>query len=180
VGIGEVKRAVFLDRDGVLNHAHLDERGTPHPPDSVEQLRIYDEAPACLARLRGAGFLTIVVTNQPDVARGTQTRAAVDAINARLQSLMPIDDVFVCDHDGDGCHCRKPKPGMLTDAAEKHGIDLSASFMIGDRHKDIEAGQRAGCAGSIWIDHGNTRERAPTGRFERVISLAEATDRILG
>jgi D-glycero-D-manno-heptose 1,7-bisphosphate phosphatase len=179
VGIGQVKRAVFLDRDGVLNRATVDGDGTPHPPATVEELTIYPEAPDCLQRLRQAGFLTIVVTNQPDVARGTQTRAAVDAINRRLESLMPIDDLLVCDHDGNGCHCRKPKPGMLTDAARKHGIDLGASYMVGDRYKDIEAGQRAGCAVSIWIDHGNRGERAPEPPYERAASLGEATDRIL-
>ena len=175
-----MKRAVFLDRDGVLNHASVDARGTPHPPDTLEELRIYPEAPECLEALRQAGFALIVVTNQPDVARGTQTRAMVDAINRRLESLMPLDDVLVCDHDGrDHCDCRKPKPGMLTGAAAKHGIDLAASYMIGDRYKDIEAGQRAGCEVSIWIDHGNTGERAPEPPFERAASLREATNWIL-
>jgi D-glycero-D-manno-heptose 1,7-bisphosphate phosphatase len=170
---------VFLDRDGVLNHATVDPEGVPHPPDSAGELEIYADAPACLARLREAGFLTIVVTNQPDVARGTQTRAEVDAINRRLAALMPIDDIEVCDHDGNGCECRKPKPGMLIRAAGKHGIELDASYMVGDRYKDVEAGQRAGCAASIWIDHGTGGERKPTPPYQRAGSLTEATDWIL-
>ena len=174
-----MKRAVFLDRDGVLNRATVDAKGVPHPPDTVEELEIYAEAPACLARLRDAGFLTIVVTNQPDVARGTQTRAVVDAINQRLAALMPLDDIEVCDHDGNGCDCRKPKPGMLLRAAARHGVDVAASYMVGDRYKDIEAGQRAGCAASIWIDHGNDGERAPTPPYQHATSLTEATEWIL-
>lgn len=171
-----MNRAVFLDRDGVLNHAIVRD-GKPHPPHDLSELRIVDEAAPALLRLRDAGYRLIVVTNQPDVARGTQTRATVDAINAALGASMPVEEFVVCDHDGDGCACRKPSPGMLLDAAERHGVDLAHSFMVGDRWRDIEAGQRAGCT-ALFIDHGY-RERQPQPPFVRVPSIGAAADWIL-
>src|SRR6186997_375057 len=153
-----MRRAVFLDRDGVLNEAVVRE-GKPYPPQSDTEVVMMANAPAALAALEALGFFLVVVTNQPDVARGTQTRAMVDAINNLLRERLPLDAFYVCDHDGDGCHCRKPKPGMLLDAARDHGIDLASSYLIGDRYRDIEAGQAAGVA-SIWIDRGY-REPAP-------------------
>ncbi len=179
MGIGAVKRrAVFLDRDGVLNRAEVRE-GKPYPPGRVSAVQIEAEAPGCLQRLAAAGFALIVVTNQPDVARGTQTRAEVDAINALLAAHMPIDDFFVCDHDRGACDCRKPKPGLLTAAAEKHGLELTASYMVGDRFRDVGAGQAAGCAASLWIDRGYTHDPAPEPPFVRVLTLTEAADWIL-
>lgn len=100
--------AVFFDRDGVLNEAVVI-NGQPHPPGNVEALRILREAPAALARLKAAGFLLICVTNQPDVARGTQSRDVVAAINDKLREQLPLDDILVCYHDeAEGCDCRKP------------------------------------------------------------------------
>jgi len=177
VGVDEgVNRAVFLDRDGVLNHAILRD-GKPYPPHDVGELRIVDEAVPALLRLREAGYRLIVVTNQPDVARGTQTRASVDSINEALRARLPLDEFVVCDHDGNDCMCRKPNPGMLLDAAKRHDLDLARSFMIGDRWRDVEAGQRAGCT-SLFIDHGY-RERQPDPPFVRVASIGAAADWIL-
>lgn len=135
------------------------------------------EAPAALRQLREAGYRIIVVTNQPDVARGTQSRASVDAMNAKLAAAMPVDEFLVCDHDGDACECRKPKPGALLDAARRHGLDLSRSFMVGDRWRDVEAGQRAGCT-ALFIDH-HYNERQPVAPFVRVSSIGGAADWIL-
>ena len=144
-------RAVFLDRDGVLNRAIV-RNGKPHTPAGLKDLEILPGVPEALRTLRAAGFLLIVVTNQPDVARGTQTREAVEAIDAALRAALPLDDIFVCYHDDpDDCDCRKPRPGLLIRAADKYRIDLAASFMIGDRWKDIEAGRRAGCR-TILVD----------------------------
>jgi D-glycero-D-manno-heptose 1,7-bisphosphate phosphatase len=158
MGIGAVN-AVFLDRDGVLNEPIVRE-GKPYPPAGVEELRIYPEAAAALARLKTAGFLLIVVTNQPDVARGAQSREAVEAVNRAIAAALPIDGFFVCWHDDpDGCDCRKPKPGLLTQAAARHGIDLSRSFLIGDRWRDMDAGAAAGCR-TVLIDR-RYAERAP-------------------
>jgi D-glycero-D-manno-heptose 1,7-bisphosphate phosphatase len=143
-------KAVFLDRDGVLNHAII-VNGLPFAPTSVDEVTIPDDARAALERLKDANFLLIVVTNQPDVARGKTPLAAVEEINHKLKQLLPLDDFFVCYHDDvDNCHCRKPLPGLLLDAARKYTIDLKNSFMVGDRWKDIAAGQAAGCK-TIWL-----------------------------
>lgn len=168
-------RAVFLDRDGVLNDAIVRE-GKPFPP-ALDQLRIADGAPEALQRLREAGYRLIVVTNQPDVARGTISRAEVEAIHAKLAAAMPIDEFFVCEHDGDDCDCRKPKPGALLSAAGKYGIDLKRSFLIGDRWRDVEAAQRAGCT-ALFLDRGYD-EQQPAEPFVRVASIAEAAGWIL-
>jgi D-glycero-D-manno-heptose 1,7-bisphosphate phosphatase len=148
VGIGAVsarRRAVFLDRDGVLNDAVVRD-GKPYSPAGLHELAIPPDVPDALRALREAGFALIVVTNQPDVARGIQERGVVEAINTELRARLPLDDVFVCYHDDrDGCSCRKPLPGLLLRAAAEHGIDLARSFMVGDRWRDVEAGRRAGC-----------------------------------
>jgi D-glycero-D-manno-heptose 1,7-bisphosphate phosphatase len=169
-------KAVFLDRDGVINRAVVRD-GKPHPPDRIEDLEVLDGVPDALRKLRGAGFRLIVVTNQPDVARGTQTREAVEAMHARLTAELAVDEVVACYHDGDDCDCRKPKPGALLDAAHRHGVELKQSFMVGDRWRDIEAGQRAGCR-CLFVDHGYA-EQQPAGSFVRVPSLAAAAEWIL-
>jgi len=144
-------RAVFLDRDGVINRT-LVRNGRPHPPHNLGELKILPGVAEALKRLHSTGFKVIVVTNQPDVARGTQARAMVEEINAALLSRLPIDEFRVCYHDdADQCACRKPKAGALLQSAEKFGINLKASFMIGDRWRDIEAGRCAGCK-TIFID----------------------------
>jgi D-glycero-D-manno-heptose 1,7-bisphosphate phosphatase len=170
-------RAVFLDRDGVLNRAIV-QNGKPYPPSSLDELEILPGVPEALTRLRAAGFRLIVVTNQPDVARGKQTREAVEAIHAALQAQLRLDEFRVCYHDdADGCACRKPASGMLLDAAKDADLDLPASFMIGDRWRDIEAGRRAGCT-TILIDcHYAETERCQP--HARVSSLPEAVDWIL-
>jgi D-glycero-D-manno-heptose 1,7-bisphosphate phosphatase len=169
-------KAVFLDRDGVINRAVVRD-GKPHPPDSTEELEVLAGVSDALLKLRAAGFRLIVVTNQPDVARGTQTREAVEAMHARLTAELAVDEVIACYHDGDACDCRKPKPGALLAAAERHGVELEQSFMVGDRWRDIEAGQRAGCR-CLFVDHGYA-EQQPAGSFVRVPSLAAAADWIL-
>lgn len=141
-----MRPAIFLDRDGVLNRAYTREDGKSHPPDNVAELELLEgAAEACLV-LRRAGFLLIGVTNQPDVARGSQVQEVVEAINNVVKALTLIDEILTCFHDNpDNCDCRKPKPGMLLQAAMTWQIDCAKSFMIGDRWTDIEAGRRAGC-----------------------------------
>jgi D-glycero-D-manno-heptose 1,7-bisphosphate phosphatase len=147
------RRAVFLDRDGVLNAAVVRE-GLPYPPHSVGEVEILSGVEEACTRLRGAGFDLVVVSNQPDIARGTQTIDAVRRINDALLAALPLDEIVICPHDdADGCDCRKPKPGMLLSAAQRRGIDLSGSFMVGDRWRDVEAGIRAGCR-TLLIDRG--------------------------
>jgi len=169
-----LRRAAFLDRDGVLNRAII-RGGKPYPPTSLAELEILPDASDALHALRSAGFLLIGATNQPDVARGAQRRDLAEAINAKLCATFPLDDLLVCYHDDrDDCRCRKPRPGLLLDAAAKHGIDLAASYMIGDRWRDVGAGRNAGCV-AVWIDRGYT-EPWPEGCTpdHTVTSLAEA------
>jgi D-glycero-D-manno-heptose 1,7-bisphosphate phosphatase len=175
---GALQRAVFLDRDGVLNKAEVRE-GKPRPPASVVELELSPEAEKCLRELKEHGFKLLVVTNQPDVANGITTREMVEAINARIASLLPVDQIFVCYHsDGDNCDCRKPRPGMLLQAARLHTIDLEGSFMVGDRWRDIEAGQNAGCR-TIFID-GGYDDRLPARPADAIVhSLREAANWIL-
>ncbi len=172
-GIGESRRAVFLDRDGVLNHAIVRD-GKPYPPASAAEMRIVEGAAEDLARLKDLGFLLLVVTNQPDVARGKQTLAAIDAIHRDLSQALPVDDFLVCAHDDkDGCACRKPAPGLLLQARERYQIDLEHSFMVGDRWRDIDAGSSAGCR-TVLLDLGY-RERGPSSPPDaRVAILARS------
>jgi len=170
-------RAVFLDRDGVLNRAVVRDN-KPYPPSGVHELEILPGVREALLRLRTAGFLLIVVTNQPDVARGTTSQGAVERINEALATTLPIDEFRTCYHDSSAnCACRKPKPGMLLDAAGKWNIDLSRSFMIGDRWRDTEAGDAAGCQ-TMFIDYGYD-EKQPARVHHRVTSLTEAANVIL-
>ncbi len=177
---GGAHRAVFLDRDGVLNRAAVRD-GKPHPPATLAELEVLPDTPKALEALHGAGFALIGVTNQPDVARGAQRRETVEAINASLLRGLPLSEILVCYHDdADGCECRKPRPGLLRRAAARHGIDLFASFMVGDRWRDVEAGRRAGCA-TLFIDYGYAEAYRGEGRPDRVVhSVGEAADWILG
>lgn len=139
------RRAVFLDRDGVLNEAVVVD-GRPHPPDSLADLVLSPGVEGACAALRRAGFLLIMVTNQPDIARGSRDRASVDAINDALRCRLELDDVLVCPHDDDaGCACRKPKPGLILQAAARWRVTLRDSVMVGDRWRDVDAGRSAGC-----------------------------------
>jgi D-glycero-D-manno-heptose 1,7-bisphosphate phosphatase len=172
-----VRRAVFLDRDGVVNRAVV-RAGKPYPPASPAELEILPGVETGLPQLKVAGFDLIVVTNQPDVARGTQTREQVETLHAALQAQLPIDEIRVCYHDdADHCDCRKPKPGLLVDAAREHGIDLTASYLIGDRWRDVAAGQAAGCT-CLFIDYGYA-ETQPAQPFVRSTSVGAAVEWIL-
>jgi len=172
------RRAVFLDRDGVINRAIVRD-GTPHSPATLDELQIFPDVPAALRKLKQLGFQLLVITNQPDVSRGTRTREAVENINNKLSASLPLDDIMVCYHtDADNCTCRKPKPGMILDAARKYDIDLSVSYLVGDRWRDIEAGKNAGCT-TIWIDAGYRESQPVRGADARVGSLREAADWII-
>jgi D-glycero-D-manno-heptose 1,7-bisphosphate phosphatase len=151
--------AVFLDRDGVLNEAIV-RNGRPLSPCAVEEVVIRDGVREACRHLSDAGFLLVVVTNQPDIARRTTTWESVKAINRHLTHELGLDAVYVCAHDDvDGCGCRKPAPGLLLAAAARLGVDLARSLMVGDRWRDIEAGKRAGVA-TVWV-RSDYREAAP-------------------
>ena len=170
-------RAVFLDRDGVLN-ANVQRDGRAVAPERLDQFQILSGAADAARRLKAAGFLLIVVTNQPDVSTGRTTLATIDAMHDELSKSMPIDEFNACYHvDADNCECRKPRPGMIIDSAKRHGIDLGASFLVGDRWRDVEAGRAAGCT-TIYVDYGIAQE-GPLHPDRVVKSLAEAADFIL-
>ena len=170
-------RAVFLDRDGVINRASVRD-GKPYPPTRVEDVDILPGVREALRRLKDSAFRLIVVTNQPDIARGALTAQDVDAIDEFLMRELPLDRVYVCPHDcAQGCSCRKPRPGLLMLAAEHFGIDLRTSYMVGDRWRDIEAGRAAGCK-TFFVDY-QYDERQPERPDYIVASLADAAAIIL-
>jgi len=140
------RRAVFLDRDGVLNRAPAGADGVVRPPANPQDLEIIPRAKEACDLLRAGGYTLVVVTNQPDVPRGRLTRAAVEEMNRIVSTALGLDDIRVCYHDdADRCACRKPAPGMLVDAARDRGLDLRRSSIVGDSWRDMEAGRRAGC-----------------------------------
>ena len=140
-----MKRAVYLDRDGTLNVPILRE-GRAYAPVTESDFRIYPEARAALARLKDAGLLTIVVTNQPELATGELTWKVLERMHGVLRRALPIDDIYVCPHhSSEACDCHKPRPKLLNQAAEKWGVALGSSFLVGDRWRDIGAGNNAGC-----------------------------------
>ena len=136
-------KAVFFDRDGVLNELVQRDRGF-YSPRSFDQFIIDDSANFVISKLRKKGFLSIVVSNQPDIARGNIKKSVLDKMTEVLINKLMVDDVFYCTHDdSDLCNCRKPAPGLFIQAAEKWEIDLKKSYMIGDTWKDTEAANNA-------------------------------------
>jgi D-glycero-D-manno-heptose 1,7-bisphosphate phosphatase len=175
------RRAVFLDRDGVLNRAMV-RNGRPYPPARFEDFHLHDDAAAGCARLKAANFILVVITNQPDVTRGTQTRETVEAMHSKLRSAVPtIDRIEICYHAGerygDPCNCRKPRPGMILRAAAELNIDLPASYVIGDRWRDIDCARAAGCR-AIFIDRDYEEELREEPDFI-VANFNEAVNTVL-
>jgi len=172
-----MRKAIFLDRDGVLNDSIVKD-GKPYPPSSLQELAVADDVLQALQALKDQGYLLLGATNQPDVARGKTERSLVEAINAELMRQLPLDEIRVCYHDdADQCECRKPAPGLLLQAAAAYQVDLQQSFMIGDRWKDITAGNSAGCQ-TIWINR-QYKEKEPTDAHATVTCLSEAANWIL-
>jgi len=175
---GNRRRAVFFDRDGVIN-ASVIRNGKPFPPDSIWEMQILPGVKDALVSLRNAGYLNIIVTNQPDIRTGKQSIEVLVAMHRYLESNLAIDHIEVCSHvDADICNCRKPGPGMLLQAAARFGIEISASYLVGDRWRDIEAGQRAGCKANYFIDY-RYAERRPVEPFVVVDSALQAAQAIL-
>jgi len=173
-----MKKAIFLDRDGVVNSSIVVD-GKPYPPRSLDQLEILPGVENALLKFRENGYLCIVITNQPDVARGKVSLQSVEELNQYLLSKLAIDDVYSCYHDDkDQCECRKPKPGAIIDAGQKYDIDLINSYMIGDRWRDVEAGLSAGCK-TAFIDY-NYNEKRPVGHTYSVESLLDFAKIIFG
>ncbi len=172
-----LRPAVFLDRDGVLNRC-FPAGGVTRPPQDVTDFEFLPGAVAAARRLADGGFALAVVTNQPDVARGVQTVEGVERLNGLVRAAVPVLDVLTCWHDtADGCSCRKPKPGLLLEAARHWGLDLAHSYMVGDRWSDVEAGRAAGCVSLLVETPHSGRQRCRPAAC--VGSLAEAADWIL-
>ena len=172
-----MNRAVFLDRDGVLVRSLVLD-GRPYAARTLEDFEVLPDAADALAALRRDGFLLLVVTNQPDVGNGLVARRTVEAMHAELRRLLPLDDIMACYHgQADGCDCRKPRPGILFEAARAYSVDLDSSYMVGDRWSDVEAGRASGCT-TIFIDRGYA-ERRPVDADETVFSTREAAEAIL-
>jgi D-glycero-D-manno-heptose 1,7-bisphosphate phosphatase len=174
-------RAVFLDRDGVLNQPIIQD-GKPYPPERVSDFALYPDAVEGCDRLHSAGFLLVVVTNQPDVGRGTQTREAVEEMHRELKRSIPsLDRIEVCYHGGSEhaqpCTCRKPKPGMIIRAAQDLNINPMASYVIGDRWRDIDCAHAAGCR-SVFIDRGYRESLREKPHFT-VANFFAAVDAVL-
>ena len=163
-----MNRAVFLDRDGVINHNEVRD-GRPVGPETLAQFVILPGVREAVDAFRAAGFLVIVATNQPKIPRDV-----VEAMHALLRKTLTLDDIKVCFHEeADHCACRKPKPGLLLEAAKERELSLSQSWMIGDRWRDIEAGKAAGCR-TVFIDYGYAHEPRPRDPDVIVHSLIEA------
>jgi len=140
-----MKLGVFIERDGVLNRARIERRHQVSPL-TLDEFQVQESVSPLLQRLKAAGFVLIVTTNQPGLSRGYQSRRELDLMHALLHRALPIDDVFVCPHDEtDRCPCRKPRPGLLVEAGFKWHLDLDRSFVISDKWQDAEAAHLGGC-----------------------------------
>jgi D-glycero-D-manno-heptose 1,7-bisphosphate phosphatase len=173
-----MKRAAFLDRDGVINRAILVD-GIPRPPYLISDVVIIEGVLQAIEKLKEHNFVPVVITNQPDVARGLTTRREVDSINAFIGRKAGIEHFYCCFHDDDDqCPCRKPAPGLIKLAAIELALDPLKSILVGDRWRDIAAGQAAGCV-NYFIDY-SYPERMPNEPYVSVSSLFEATRIIIG
>ena len=181
MGKHEVTRpAVFLDRDGVINRVVV-RNGMPYPPSGLEEFELYEDVSDGCARLKAANFLLVVITNQPDVGRGTQSREAVEAMNLKMQSALPLDRIEICYHagerSGEPCGCRKPRPGLILRAAAELNIDPKTSYVIGDRWRDVDCARAAGCR-AIFIQRGYKESLRQTPDFT-VANFNEAVSAVL-
>ena len=173
-----LRGAVFLDRDGTINRSEV-RNGRPYAPVRFVDFEILPDAAEAVARFHAAGYPVIVVTNQPDLSSGKQTQAVLDAMHDRLRAELPVDDIFICPHTEEAaCDCRKPKPGLILEAARKWEVDLNHSIMIGDRWRDVEAGRAAGCM-TVFIDRGYSAEPIVMAPDMTVGSLGEAAESVL-
>lgn len=150
-----MKQAVFIERDGVLNQVRV-ERQHQVSPLTLEDFHLNQEAAPLLKRLKAAGLVLIATTNQPGLSRGYQSRRDLDRMHLLMQKTFCLDEILVCPHDEtDRCPCRKPKPGLLVEAAFKWHLDLDRSFVVSDKWHDAEAARTAGCTSlllqSPWV-----------------------------
>ena len=171
-------KAIFLDRDGVINKS-LVTNGKPYAPRTIKDFKIIPGVQKALLDSRSKGFLNIVVTNQPDISTGTLDISIINDMHFYMMNYLAIDHIEVCPHlESDNCNCRKPDIGMLLKASKIFNIDLTHSFMVGDRWRDVLCGQRAQCLKTFFIDYGYN-EKKPEGSYIAVRDLKEAVEIIL-
>tara|TARA_Y100000741_G_scaffold362569_1_gene348606 strand:+ start:242 stop:787 length:546 start_codon:yes stop_codon:yes gene_type:complete len=169
-----VVKTVFLDRDGVINKPYI-KNGKSFAPTKFNEFSIYPEAKESVRILHSLDFKVIVITNQPDIARGLILDSDISKMNSKMFNDLNIDDIFICPHsEEDNCNCRKPKPGMILEAKKKYKIDLNSSFLIGDRFTDIQAAKNTGCK-SIFIDR-NYNEKKPIFQEANVKNILSAVN----
>lgn len=174
-----MNKAVFLDRDGIINRAII-EKGKPYPPLRISKVYSIEGIKEVIEKIHEKGYLAIVVTNQPDVANHLVDKRTVDKINEYLKSIVKFDDVFTCYHnEKDNCDCRKPKVGLFIKAKGLYQIDFSKSFVVGDRWKDIEAGKNIGCK-TIFVDYGYNEKRPknPSYVIKNVTEISDILEEI--
>ena len=169
------RKAVFIDRDGVINKLVVI-YGEKTSPKSLDQFEIFPYVAQATRRLR-KDYLVIVITNQPDVARGKMSEQELKKMNRKLFKLVEIDDLYICTHDdADNCQCRKPRPGMILEAASKWNINLEKSIIIGDSWRDMLAGKRAGIR-TCYINHWSNSDGVIEYDFEAK-DLSDAVKKI--
>ena len=171
------RRVVFLDRDGVVTVPDEHE-GKGYAIRSLDRLRLYPDAASAIGRLQAAGYEVVLVTNQPDVANGLIDPDTLEAINNRVADVTGVTRIRTCPHSrSDACRCRKPLPGLLLDEARLEPVDFAASWMVGDRDSDIDAGLAVGCR-TLFLDRGWRAETGQRAEY-RASTLSEAVGTIL-
>jgi D-glycero-D-manno-heptose 1,7-bisphosphate phosphatase len=169
-----MNRAVFIDRDGIINKAIVVNR-KPFSPVDIYEFKILPKAKKALKTFKKLNLMNIIITNQPDIKTGKQLSKDLDKIHNWMMINLDIDEILVCKHDdNDNCNCRKPKTGMIEQAVEKYQINISQSYLIGDRWKDIQCGQKAGCKENFFVNY-NYNETRPKMPYIVVKSLYECS-----
>ena len=171
-----MRKAIFFDRDGVLNKAIV-KKDKPYSPLNIDQLIINNDAKSLIRYLKNRNFLCIVVTNQPEVGRGNVSKKTVNQINRILKKTLHFDDIFTCFHRNDLNFDKKPNPGMIFKAKKKWNIDLKRSYIVGDRYKDILAGLNAGLK-TIYLFNGYKKDKTPVFYHYKINSLKQVLRKV--
>ena len=192
--IDKIGSAIFFDRDGVITKPVYSEKfGEYQPPHFPGDVIFYDEAIAVLRDFMALGIPLIVVSNQPDAAKGKVSIKNLYSVQNKIAEVLrdngiTFNDYFYCYHHPDGtvppyagaCRCRKPKPQFLFDARDEFGLELEASWMIGDQDSDVECGRRAGCR-TVAVSNPLSAHRRPGKDVPTFVArdVVEAVDKIL-
>lgn len=176
----EKNKAFFFDRDGILNKSIL-KKNKPYSPRNLRELILNFELVEFIKKLKKKNFKIIVITNQPDIKSGKLSKYTLRIINLIIKKKFYIDDFFICIHGrNENCHCRKPKPGLIIKASKKWNINLKESFFVGDRLKDMRAGEIVGC-NTIFIDYDydETKPKSFSYKFKTISLMIKKIEKIL-